>query len=290
MGGRIGGVIGLADWGWRRPSLPPGGRPSVPGRPQAPASAGLPRAGSHTLPRVDIKEEQLLGEAAGGHWYYMTKGRALRAFLGGITAGEVLDVGAGSGIFSRQLLDNGICGAAVCFDPFYEAEREESHGGRPIRFVRSLGRVSQDLILMMDVLEHVDDDVGLLREVTATMPSSGRVVITVPAFQCLWSGHDVFLEHRRRYTVRSLERVVRAAGLEPVRSRYFFGSLLPIVAAVRVAQRLMMTRSLLEPRSSLAPYPRWLNSLLTGIHGAERRLLFPVNRLAGLTIFSLCRR
>lgn len=239
---------------------------------------------------MDIKEEQLLGAAASRHWYYLAKGRALRSFLGNSPAGEVLDVGAGSGIFSRQLLENGLCRSAVCFDPFYQEEREEQHAGKPIRFIQKLDSVSQDLVLMMDVLEHVDDDVGLLREVTATMPSSGRVVITVPAFQCLWSGHDVFLEHRRRYTVRSLERVVRAAGLEPVRSRYFFGSLLPIVAAVRVAQRLMMTRSLLEPRSSLAPYPRWLNSLLTGIHGAERRLLFPVNRLAGLTIFSLCRR
>lgn len=239
---------------------------------------------------MDIKEEQLLGAAASRHWYYLAKGRALRSFLGNSPAGEVLDVGAGSGIFSRQLLENGLCRSAVCFDPFYQEEREEQHAGKPIRFIQKLDSVSQDLVLMMDVLEHVDDDVGLLREVTASMPSSGRVVITVPAFQFLWSGHDVFLEHRRRYTLRSLERVVRAAGLRPVRTRYFFASLLPAVAAVRLGQRLLMQRSLLEPRSSLAAYPGWLNALLAGIHQAEGRVLFPFNKLAGLTVFCLCRR
>ena len=58
---------------------------------------------------MDLKEEAILGAAIGSHWYYVAKGRALCAMLGGIRVPEVLDVGAGSGVFSRQLLDAGVC-------------------------------------------------------------------------------------------------------------------------------------------------------------------------------------
>ena len=52
--------------------------------------------------------------------------------------------------------------------------------------------------MIADVLEHVDDDLALLRQYAAKLGEGGRIVITVPAFSFLWSGHDVFLEHRRR--------------------------------------------------------------------------------------------
>ncbi len=55
---------------------------------------------------------------------------------------EVLDVGAGSGVFSRQLLDAGICHGAVCVDIAYETERTEIHGGRNIQFRRLINEVS----------------------------------------------------------------------------------------------------------------------------------------------------
>ncbi len=238
---------------------------------------------------MDLKEEAILGAAIGSHWYYVAKGRALRAMLGGVRVPEVLDVGAGSGVFSRQLLDAGVCGSAVCVDPGYACERTERHRGHAIEFRRSVERFSQGLLLMMDVLEHVDDDVGLLRSYAARMPGDGRVLITVPAFACLWSGHDVFLEHRRRYTREHLEATVRAAGLQVVRSRYFFGLLLPAVAAMRLADRYRLTAGRLEARSALRPCPAPVNRLLTLIHDVERATLFRFNRLAGLSIFCLAR-
>jgi hypothetical protein len=118
---------------------------------------------------------------------------------------ESLDVGAGSGVFSRVILDAGISRSALCVDPGYKKEYTETHQGKDMPFTRSIGKVSKKLILMMDVLEHVDDDVGLLREYTENMPDDGLVVISVPAFQFLWSGHGVFLEHR--YTRRTIGKI-----------------------------------------------------------------------------------
>jgi len=140
---------------------------------------------------MDLKEEEILGPAIKDHWYYVSKARALRKMVGDRPVAEVLDIGAGSAFFSRQLLDWGIAARSVCVDTGYTVEREESHNGHPLSFRRELGCVTQELILMMDVLEHVDDDLGLLKHYTQTMPRTGRVLITVPAFQSLWSGHEI---------------------------------------------------------------------------------------------------
>lgn len=234
---------------------------------------------------MDLKEEDILGSAITGHWYYVAKGRAMRQLLGSFRADEVLDVGAGSGVFSRQLLDAGVCRSAVCVDPFYAAERNETHNGKPLHFVRAVDKVQQNLILMMDVLEHVDNDIALLSDYAGKMPVGGRILITVPAFQFLWSGHDIFLEHRRRYTAMQLEKVVENSGLKTLKTRYFFGALFPLIAAIRLAKPKATA-----PRSDLKLYPERLNNALIAIHDLERALLFPFNRLAGLSVFCLCEK
>lgn len=240
---------------------------------------------------MDIKEEDILGDKINSHWYYVSKGRAMRAFLGGnLSVDEVLDVGAGSGVFSRQLIDHNMCQGAVCVDPGYIEEREEMHGDKPIRFVKSLDKTTQSLILMMDVLEHVPDDVALLKQYTESMPEGGRVLITVPAFQFVWSGHDVFLEHYRRYTIKRLEKAIREAGLTPIESRYFFATLFPIVAVIRLIKNLLMKKGEIEGKSELKIYPEWVNKTLIFVHDVERKLFFPFNRFFGLSVIAICEK
>ncbi|MFC1771771.1 class I SAM-dependent methyltransferase [Pseudomonadota bacterium] len=238
---------------------------------------------------MDVKEEDILGSGIYSHWYYVSKGRALRQFIRGIKTVGMLDIGAGSGIFSRQLLDAGICDTATCVDPAYAEERVENHNGKDIQFVRSVEQSPHKLILMMDVLEHVDDDVGLLRQYSDTMPRDGHVLISVPAFQFLWSGHDEFLEHRRRYTRETITRVVRDAGLHVVQCRYFFGLLFPLVAAIRLRGKNRLKDGRYEPQSDLRMHSTQLNTGLILIHDIERVTLFPFNRFAGLTVFCLAR-
>jgi SAM-dependent methyltransferase len=239
---------------------------------------------------VDLKEEEILGDAISTHWYYVTKGRVMRDILRGITAPTVLDVGAGSGVFAKQLLKTDDFQSAACIDPNYPQERSETHNGKPIHFQRGYNSAPCKLALMMDVLEHVDDDVGLLREYAAHIAPGGHIFITVPAFQFLWSAHDVFLEHRRRYSKKMLLDAVRAAGLEPVKTRFFFVSLLPVVAAIRLAKRALLKQGKLEPRSEMSLMPRPVNALLTLIHDIERLTLFRVNGVAGLSLLCLCRK
>ena len=238
---------------------------------------------------MDVKEETLLGrQALAGHWYYVAKGRAVQRMLRGAGPFEsVLDVSAGSGVFARRLLDHGMAQRALCVDPAYAAEHDEDHGGRPIRFRHAPDDETHQLVLMMDVLEHVEDDLGLLQAYADRLPAGGVAMITVPAFAFLWSGHDVFLEHRRRYRLGDVEALVRRAGLEVAEARYFFGLLFPVVATLRLIDRVRLGAGLVEPRSQLAPAPAMLNRALIAVHDLERAAVFPFNRLAGLSI--LCR-
>jgi Methyltransferase domain len=233
---------------------------------------------------VDIKEQDILGDAIGHHWYYRAKAAAMTRLLAGYEVRNVLDVGAGVGFFSRKLLEQG-AREAVCVDPAYDHEHDEMHTGKPIFFVHAVTTSTADTVLLMDVLEHVDDDVGLLASYTALVPLGTRMLISVPAFQFMWSAHDVFLEHRRRYTLTMLESVVRNAGLRPVTGCYYYGLALPLAAARRMMQRGTAT----EPRSDLRVHSPLMNGALWALCRAELPF-FKQNRLAGLTVFCLAEK
>jgi Methyltransferase domain len=239
---------------------------------------------------MDLKEQHILGPEIETHWYYVSKGRALRSLLAELRVPELLDVGAGSGVFARQMLDAGVGERAVCVDPNYTQEHVEHRRGKEIAFRRSVERVTQPLILMIDVLEHVPDDGALLRSYTDRAPAGTLVLVSVPAFQFLWSGHDVFLGHERRYTRAQLEALLRRAGLEIVRSRYCFAVLFPLVLLMRLYDRWRLRDGKVEPRSALTRQPPLANAVLTWLHSLERMSLLRFNRLAGLSVLCLARR
>lgn len=230
---------------------------------------------------MDLKEEHLLGAAVASHWYYRAKLAALLATTRDV-AGEVLDVGAGSGFFSRALLASTGASGSTCVDPGYPDDREERVAGKPLRFRRAVDASDAALVLMMDVIEHVADDRALVADYVDKVAPGTRFVVTVPAFMWLWSGHDVFLEHYRRYTVTQAEGVLRDAGLRIDHGHYFYGAVLPLVAGVRLAKRL--TAGSAPPGSDMKVYGGLTNSLLYGVSRAEAAVM-RANRLGGTTVF-----
>ena len=236
---------------------------------------------------MDIKEQHILGDAIGRHWYYRAKGSAMRRLVGSGPFRHVLDVGAGSGFFSRLLLEHG-AGEATCVDPGYAVESQTVHAGHTLQFVQGIRAFDGDLVLMMDVLEHVDDDTGLLREYADKSRPGTRFLISVPAFMWMWSGHDVFLEHRRRYTLTGLDAVVRAAGLSPLHLCYFYGLSLPLAAVQRGLQRLRHGGKIVA-ECQLKPHSAAVNAALDALCRLETGF-FQHNTLAGLTVFCLAEK
>jgi hypothetical protein len=237
---------------------------------------------------MDLKEEHSLGEQVGEHWYYRSKSAALLKMVADLHPRQILDVGAGSGFFSKHLLSHTRAESACCIDPFYPEEFDSIRAGKPIMFRRECTATDADLVLMMDVLEHVEDDLALLERYVAMAPAGARFMMTVPAFQFLWSGHDEFLGHHKRYTLSMLVELAGRAGLLVERHAYYFGLVFPLAAVIRIAERLLGKRDHL-PASDLKQHSESVNLLLSVICRAELPF-FRFNRLAGLSAFCLARK
>ena len=236
---------------------------------------------------MDIKEIDILGESVSPHWYYHSKAKAMMRLLSDKCINKILDVGAGSGFFSRYLLSKSNAREAWCVDINYKENFDSSQDIKPIHFRNSIDSIDADCVLFMDVLEHVDDDVGLLKEYAAKVPEGTTFLISVPAFQRIWSGHDIFLEHKRRYTLTQIEHVVERAGLHVKHGVYYFGAVFPIAAATRVVGKVFERRNK-QPESQLKKHAPLVNGILASLCSMELAVL-KHNRLAGLTTFCLAR-
>ena len=168
------------------------------------------------------------------HWYYAHKFSAIKSILNSSLYDEkkLIDVGAGSALFSLRFLLEFPKLKVVAIDTNYDFVETKMPNNR-ITYKNSGTGVSGDLYLFTDVLEHVLDDVGMLGAYVRHAPSGSKFVITVPAFMSLWSGHDVYLKHFRRYRKNEIENVIELAGLKITQSRYLFTSLFPIAWLMR---------------------------------------------------------
>lgn len=139
--------------------------------------------------------------------------------------GPVLDVGAGDGFVARALHGAGRHVTAV--DDAFSADDVDALGAAGIDARTSLPMGTHHrAALLLDVIEHVDDDVALLRATAAGVDEGGVVIVTVPAWPALFSSHDRALDHRRRYTPTTLGEALRRAGLDVIEGGGLFHALL----------------------------------------------------------------
>lgn len=151
---------------------------------------------------------------------------------------KVLDIGCGDSYFDRVLLQSvsniEICGVDV-FLKDEELVDEERY--RTVNNLDSISGEGINLILMMDVLEHIENDMQYLQAITDRLADDGTVFITVPAFEHLFSAHDEELHHYRRYNHKRLHTIIEAAGLKEVKWSYFYFSLiLPRLATMNARE------------------------------------------------------
>jgi SAM-dependent methyltransferase len=199
---------------------------------------------------MDLRERAGVGDAEaaegrdGGrrHPWELARARFFRGLVGRSTdvggVRRVLDVGAGDGWFAQELLpDLGPAAEVVCWDVNYRSEDLATPEGE--RITRTAARPAPpfELVLLLDVLEHVEDDDGFLgREVVPLLAPAGLAVVSVPAHPWLFSDHDRMLQHHRRYRPQGLRALV-GRHLDLVASGSVFTSLLAPRAASVVAER-----------------------------------------------------
>ena len=147
-----------------------------------------------------------------------------------------------------------------------------------------------DLILMTDVLEHLDDEAGALRALRARLCPGGWLLLTVPAMRWLWSDHDVTHHHRRRYGANELRTLVRGAGLDLTYLSYYNFMLFPIIAGTRILQRLQQRNRVgVNGRHDLAMPSPSVNAVLQRIFSSERYLIGRARVPLGVSLIVVAR-
>ena len=144
-----------------------------------------------------------------------------------------------------------------------------------------------DVVMALDVIEHLDDDQLALLEFNRVLRKDGALLVTVPAYPFLWSEHDVALHHKRRYTRKTLIEALEKGGFVVEKCSYYNTFLFPIVAGVRMIQRLFGMRA--KPESDVSLPAPWVNGMLTRILGSERFLLKATPLPFGVSLIAIAR-
>ena len=204
------------------------------------------------------------------NWWFVVRRRFLQSWvrIGGAVPrdGRMLEVGAGTGANLDMLRTFGRV-TALEPDRFacdYISRRFDVETVRA-RLPHGNGLRDFHLIVALDVLEHIDDDVAALRSMHGMLKERGRVIVTVPAFQFLWSAHDERLHHKRRYRASELVKRMEEAGFCIVHRSYFNFLLFPVAVAVRLLDRLVKGVGH-AGNGNIHPL---LNGLLAGVFGIE---------------------
>ncbi|MFZ2124698.1 MAG: class I SAM-dependent methyltransferase [Rhodoferax sp.] len=132
---------------------------------------------------------------------------------------SVLDFGAGIGTFASALAQHGVAVRCVEPDP-RQRERIKAAGMVAHADLDGLADGCIDLLYSLNVLEHIEDDMAVLRQWHNKVKPGGRVLIYVPAFQLLYSSMDRMVGHCRRYTRGELSDKVQQAGFVVLRNEY----------------------------------------------------------------------
>jgi hypothetical protein len=174
---------------------------------------------------MDLKEISLVNPDK--HWYYLAKSYALNRKFSkySLNAKEIGDIGAGDGFFIKNLPIDKANSNLFCIDTGYLKDKHQNN----ISYVREYNKADLEALLFIDVLEHVRNDVVLLMDYVSKSKSGSYFYVSVPAFQTLWSGHDVFLGHVKRYTLKDIVSTVEKAGINVVEAQYIFSFIFPIV-------------------------------------------------------------
>jgi SAM-dependent methyltransferase len=227
------------------------------------------------------------------HWWYRGRRRVLERVIADLrlpARARILDAGCGSGRNMVELARHGTVTGVELSNTSVALARERAAGEVIEGSVLEMDFApdSFDLAVSLDVIEHLEDDLAAMRELRRVVAPGGSLLVTVPAYQWLWSGHDEINQHHRRYTRRTLQRVAEEAGWKQARTTYFNSLLLPAAILLRVLERLNTKTT--ESSLDLWVPPAPMNWLLERPLALEAALIGRRGRIpAGLSLLAVFR-
>lgn len=252
------------------------------------------------LPQIDLDQisyplngMEVLGEQIemGHFWFIACLNRIKECLINcfGNSQPVGLDIGCGTGWFTSKLTASGFTTTGIDALPRFAAHENDPgarfYCGDIFGFIP---KAEFDYVLLMDVMEHIEDDTRFFAQAVKFLKPGGIAIIHVPAFRWLWSPDDVAARHLRRYTKCSFHKVVAAASnqlaeLKLETAIYCYASTLPLYAISRWKEYLRRGKPIFLKKTEYRP-PRFLNKILGAVLSLEqkwvRRPLFGSSLLA----------
>jgi SAM-dependent methyltransferase len=243
-------------------------------------------------------EYRVMFEIEDDYWWYRGLRELIRSLLAQYapepsTRPMILDVGCGTGANLKLLQSYGnavgidISEEAIGFCRARGIPESRVFLGSAVDLPFASGRF--DLAVSFDVICNLQDDADAFREIARVIKPGALFIVGLPAYQWLWSAHDVAVGHKRRYDAPDLRKKLSAAGFQIERMTYANSVLLPLIAAVRLLSRRAKPKEE-AAHSDLVRLPRLINALLTGLFVAEMRAVSRVNIPFGVTVIAVVRR
>lgn len=226
------------------------------------------------------------------HWWFVTKKEivmdVIERYSNKLSLTPILDIGCGSGLMLKDLAELGeTCGMDMSDDAIKFSKEiyngEIKKGALPDNLPYE--KYYFNLIVALDVIEHIDDDLASLKAMRSRLKKNGMALITVPAYMFLWSAFDEMNEHKRRYTMSELREKIIEAGFEIEKISYFNTLLFPLVYIVRKLNNLMGRNG----GSDVDMPNKLVNYICKKIFSIERYLLRMVSLPFGVSLIVVAR-
>ena len=232
-----------------------------------------------------------MAQTEASHWWFTGRRAILHSTLSGLGLppnSRILEIGSGTGGNLEMLAGFGKVSGLEMDDTARAISAEKTGGRFDIRSGRCPSHIpfcdeKFDLICLFDVLEHIEEDEETLLALKGLLAKGGRMLITVPAYDFLWSGHDEFLHHKRRYSSAELRQKAVAAGLRVERFTHFNALLFPLACVMRLKDRLLKSSN--SSGAEIPPAP--FNSLFRGLFSSERFLLSRGDLPVGMSLLAV---
>lgn len=228
------------------------------------------------------------------HWWFVARKKIVVDFiiryLPEASNPKILDIGCGSGYMLNTLETIGQVSGMDMSDDAIGFSKEIFSGGVMKGFLPAnipYPKNYFDIVVALDVIEHVEDDIGSLVSLRTHMTDGAKIIITVPANMYLWSEHDVVNEHKRRYNMQELKTKLLASGFAIEKISYYNTLLFPLALCVRTFNNLLKRKA----ESDMEVPSPLVNSLLRNIFGFEKYLLRFFNfNFFGVSIIAVARK
>ncbi len=243
---------------------------------------------------MDLHTYEILYRIEETHWWHSARRHMVLDWIERRYPGRhdltILDAGCGTGLMLQEMRHLGHAegvdiakeALAFCRERGLDNVREASVLDLPF------DAGSFDVVTALDVVEHLDDDAGALREWGRVLKPGGRVFIFVPAHRWLWSLQDEISHHKRRYTAATLRAAVERAGLEVERESYVSTFLFPVIFIGRQWLKVLLRFREVKTENDL--HPGWSNTLLRRIFEAEIPILRRMDMPFGASLLCSARK